>query len=124
MRLTPTAKEKFFRERMKVVGGQTVAHAVDGTHQRRDEHGPDDHCRRVHIESHGGHHNGKHQHPEVGATENDPALDVLMNDVIPLHFAAQIEPLQQLLYPLLHRDATFRKSTKKKIPRVSAGNNL
>src|SRR5690606_16226226 len=90
-----------------------VSHTIDGSHERGDKHGADDHRCGVHVQSHGGHHDGKHQNPEVGTLEDDTSFDVLMDSIVTLHLTAEVEPFQQLFNLLPHNSQCFGKTTKK-----------
>jgi hypothetical protein len=80
---------------MKVICGYAVAYPVDGPHQRRDEHGANDHGGGVHVQSHRGHQNGKDQDPQVGALENEFLLNGLMNVFIFVKIAFKIYQSEQ-----------------------------
>ena len=64
-------------EEVQVVGSQGQAHADDGAHEGRDQHGADDDRRGVDIEPHGSQHDGESQNPDIGPAEPNARLDAL-----------------------------------------------
>lgn len=74
-----TQVEKGFLEQRKIIDPDRVANAHNGSHQRRDEHGPYDNCCRIDVQPDTRNENGENQDPWCGADEFDSTADRLIN---------------------------------------------
>ncbi len=103
-------------EKVKVISCQTIPHPVYRAHQRRDKHGTDNYSRRVHVQSHRRYHNGKHQDPQVGASELNPFFYFVVNGFVILQLRTKVENCSEFPDLFFHSYAVvFTKLQKKGI---------
>ena len=63
------------RKHVDIHSAHGKAHADNGTHEGRDEHGADDDGGGVDIQTQRGDEDGENEHPEVAAAEGDARVD-------------------------------------------------
>ena len=78
-------------QQLVVADAHAQAHADDGAHEGRDEHGADDDRRRVDVEPQRGYQDGEHENPQVGAAEHHAGAHLLYHLALVLAVAREAE---------------------------------
>ena len=75
----------------EIVLRRSEPYAQDRPHQRRDEHRPDDHRRRIDIQTDRSDERSKDQGPQIDPFEHHPAPDGIQGILLIIRIAAQTE---------------------------------